>query len=261
MLRSCSMHDAPSLLECQRQFMAALYAGDENTSVATIMGNGLEPAARLRIYRHMCEAVQTDALRTTYPAVLALVGEAFFAQCARGYRRVHVSRTGNLQDFGAGFADYLATVPEARTLPYLTDVARLEWLHQEVALAADAVPLSVSTIGRLASTASVTLHPSVRRLASPHAVLTIFRYAVQPEGTRLQLPDTGENVVLWREDHEVAMAALDPASFACIEALARGYGDASADAREIDPEFDLSACISSFAQHGLIASVIRLTEP
>lgn len=254
------MPTAPSLLECQRRFMAALYSPDASGPVEAIAGNGLEPAARLRIYRHSCEGNQVNALRTSYPAVLALVGGAFFDQCARGYRREHASHSGNLQVFGGRFGDYLATVPQARELPYLPDVARLEWLRQRAVLAADAEALPSAAFERALAVRdrTLTLHPSVQCLASAYAVLTIFRYAMAPGEEGLQLPDTGENVLLWREDGEVAMAALDAASFACIEALARGATLARSNtaARAIDPAFDQPVCLGTFAQRGLIVGSI-----
>lgn len=255
------MHAAPSLPELQRQFLAALYDGRVTGPVAAIAGNGLEPAARLRIYRNSCGAIHTGALRTTYPAVLALAGEAWFDQTMRGYRCAHPSRSGNLQRFGEGFSDYLETLPELDTLAYLPDVARLEWLRQECVLAGDAAPLShaafVDALARAADPSHITLHPSVQLLASRHPVLTIWRYAMQPSTARLTLGGEGENVVLWREDGEVAMEAPDAASFACIAVLARSgtLTAAHAAAQARDTAFDLAACIDSLLQHGLVTGL------
>lgn len=256
------MHAAPALLELQGQFMTALYAGDA-VAADTIAGNGLEPAARLRIYQHSSEAIHTAALRTTYPAVLALVGEAFFDQSARGYRRVHASRSGNLQAFGATFADYLQTLPNLRTLAYLSDVARLEWLRQESALSAVAEPFAAADGAQAPADADtparLSLHPSVRLLASQHAVLTIWRYATHPIDDGLTLPEKGEHVVLWRDDGEIAMAALDAASFACVTTLADGgtLDDADIAARKQDPDFDLTACLASLVSNRLVAVTTR----
>jgi hypothetical protein len=187
--------------------------------------------------------------------VLALVGEAFFDQCARGYRREYASHSGNLQVFGGHFADYLATLPELRTLPYLPDVAQLEWLRQEAVLAADAeaLPNAVFKQALTLPGSAFVLHPGVRRLASKHAVATIFRFAMEPADAGLQLPDAGENVLLWREDGEVAMAVLDEASFACIEAIACGrtLADAYASAQAVDFAFDGTTCMHSLMQRDL----------
>ena len=253
------MHAEPALLETQRRFLAALYDDAETGPVDSIAGNGLEPAARLRIYRHSCNEIQTGALRTSYPAVLALVGEVFFEQTARGYRAAYPSHAGNLQAFGEHFTDYLASLSAASGLPYLPDVARLEWLRQQVALAADAVAWPSHASTRAAEPTDgwtrTILHPSVRLLASPHAVLTLWRYATQPASERLALPASGERVMLWREDDQVAMTALDPASFACIESLARG--DALADAYQAgrlqDADFDFAACTDSLVDRRLLA--------
>lgn len=242
------MHAAPALLETQLRFLAALYDDAEAGPLASIAGNGLDPAARLRVYRHACNEIHAGALRTTYPAVLALVGEAFFAQAARGYRAAYPSRAGNLQCFGRHFAGYLASLPAVHAVPYVPDVARLEWLRQESALAADRHESSVAR--------GVALHPAVRLLESRFPVLTIWRYAVRPTTDRLDPGDAGERVVLWREDDQVAMAALDPASFACVAALREhGAPDVACTAgRAQDPGFDFSACIASLAGHGLLAA-------
>lgn len=172
---------------------------------------------------------------------------------ARACRQAQPSRSGNLQAFGAHFADYVESLPACRDLPYLGDVARLEWLRQQCALAADGKPKSA---GPVESSTTTTFQPQVRLLASRHAVLTIWRYAMQPGDARLQLPEAGECVVLWRDGNEVAMAELDPASFACIEALAAGATPAEADAaaRACNAGFDFAACFANFSAHGLIAA-------
>lgn len=255
------MHAAPTLLETQRRFLAALYDDEDAGPIAGIAGHGLDPAARLRIYRHSCCETQIAALRTAYPGVLALVGEAFFEQTARGYRRAYPSRSGNLQEFGAAFAEYLETLRACRSLAYLPDVARLEWLRQQAVLARESEAIQsdalVSRRNPANGTLRIVLHPSVRLLVSRYAVLTIWRYALQPTTDRLALGEEGERVALWREDGDIAMAALDAASFACIEALARGSSldDADAIAAAIDPGFALRECIESLLQRRLITGV------
>lgn len=246
------MHAAPALLETQRRFLAALYDDAETGPLTSITGNGLDPAARLRIYRHSCDQIQNLALRTTYPAILALVGDEFFDQTAHGYRAAFPSHCGNLQAFGQHLAEYLDGLPAVHALAYLPDVARLEWLRQESALSADCATWPRPSVQRS------RLHPSVRLLASPYPVLTIWRYSVQPTSERLLLPDGGERIVLWREDDQVAMAELDSASFACIESLSRGsvLANAYQAGYTQDPEFDFAACTESLIDRGLLRACI-----
>lgn len=252
------MRTALSLLELQQQFMATLYDPAKAGPTATVVGSGLTPAARLHIYRRSCTETQTATLRTTYPAVLALVGETFFDQTARNYRHAHPSRSGNLQVFGDAFAEYLEGVPGCRVLSYLSDVARLEWLRQRAILAPAAASISpedmADAIREAAESIRIVLHPSVHWFDSRYPVLTIWNYALRPTDTNLVLGNDGESVVLWREEGEVATDAVDPASFACITAFAHGLAldEARTAAVSIDDGFDFAACLESLVVHGLV---------
>lgn len=260
------MPAAPSLREVQSHFLDALYDGDPAVAAVLVDGAGLDAEARVQVYRNSGTLTHTDTLRTTYPAVLALVGADFFESAAMLYRRAHRSTSGNLQAFGAEFPAFLASFPNAQSLAYLADVARLEWLRQEAALAADIAPLRtealqeilVSTKGML----RLELLPSVRLFASRHAVLTLWRYTMAADGKRLQLPAEGEQVVLWRSGAEVAMACLDPASFGCVAALSRGtpIDVAHREALALNPDFAWSACIGSLLSESLITAFHPTTE-
>jgi hypothetical protein len=260
------MHTAPALLELQRSFLAAVYGEVASHADAAIVGHGLAPAARLRIYRNSGTQIHAEALRTAFPAIQALVGEGYFVRSAARYRCTDPSQSGNLHGFGRHFAEFLESQPETHALPYLGDVARLEWLRQECALAADAVLLTrTNLLGALASITGRTcirLHPSVRLFASVHPVLTIWRYAVQPTAERLRLPAHGENVVLWRSHAEVAIAPVESADYACLDALARGQSldMAYVAARAADPTFDLATCVADLLDCGLIVSIAECED-
>ncbi len=253
------MHTAPTLTELQRRFLDALYDDGDAGPIEEIAGNGLEPPARLRIYQHSCNEIQTAALRAAYPAALALVGAAFFEQTARGYRHACPSASGNLQGFGAGFADYLASLSSLAGYPYLPDIARLEWRRQLAVLAADADSVDTGCdVG--ASKAAlrrqrVRLHPSVQLLRSRYAVMTLWRWCLAPSATAPPI-DEGEQVLLWRDGAEVAMAVLAQATFRCIELLADGHDVATARAAacSVDNAFDLETCLGDLLAQGLIVA-------
>lgn len=249
----------PSLLELQRGFADALF-GRSDAAVRWVVGAGLAPAARLQIYRNAVAATQIEALRSSYPAVLALVGEDFFDAAAARFRLWQPSAGGNLQDFGEGFAEFLAVMPEANALAYLTDVARLDWLRQTSALAADAEPLDahglMATLATNPARLWLRLHPSARLLASDHAVLTIWRYSQAPAPESLRLDGCGERVLVWRAGQDVAMAALDVASYTFVAALAERFDldSAQAQASAVDRDFDLTTCLRSLIAQELISA-------
>lgn len=256
------MHTAPALLDLQRCFLDALYDANEAGPTEQLVDVGIEPAARVRIYRHSSELIHLEALRTTFPAVAALVGDAFFEQAAAHYRCRHPSRSGNLQAFGEHFPGFLERLPNVHQLPYLGDVARLEWRRQAAVLAGDSRALTRAEFdARLAALdgpVRMAFHPSMQRLVSRYPVLALWQYATEPTAERLTLPESGDRVVLWRSEGEVAMSAVDAASFACIDALARGdtLDAAHAAASVRDPFFDLPSCITSLVAAGLVTEII-----
>jgi hypothetical protein len=61
-------------------------------------------------------------------------------------------------------------------------------------------------------------------------------------------------VLLWRDGGEVSMAAVDPATYTCIEALsaARDVAAAWGAATAHDANFDLEPCLRDLLAQGLI---------
>src|SRR5260370_27066159 len=120
-------------------------------------------------------------------------------------------------------AEFVADMPEVEHLHYLADVARLEWLRQCAALAADA-----QLVGPTASAKAVAvpperlrirLHPSLHLLHSECAVLSVFRWCQSPSDPAPRPNGAAEHVLLWRAGGEVAMAAVEPAPYRCIQPL------------------------------------------
>jgi hypothetical protein len=79
------------------------------------------------------------ALSVTYKNVLTLVGERYFSQLVFQFIKFYPSRTGDLNDYGADFPtfleEHLPHLPAGRSLPYLADVARLDWAIERAQLA------------------------------------------------------------------------------------------------------------------------------
>ena len=253
------MHNTPSLPELQRQFAAAML-GDAPTPLnAWVLGKGLTPEARLQIYRNIVTNNHAAALRTAYPGVLQLVGEDFFESAAARYMRDCPTHSGNLQDYGADFAEFLAQLPEASSLAYLPDVAHLEWARQESYLAADAEPISVTALAAVTEPdcLRLQLHPSLRRVSSSHPVLDIWRFCQQTAAEHLQLSGKPQRVLVWRDANQIAMQEVDAGCHALLAALLLGTPLAAAheDALRAAKAFDLSACLHWLFTTGLVTGL------
>lgn len=253
------MHSTPSLPELQRQFTAAVLDEESSTLGAWVLGNGLTPAARLQIYRNIVFNNHVAALRTAYPAVLKLVGEDFFENAAARYLRDYPTRSGNLQDYGSDFAEFLAQIPEASGLAYLPDVARLEWARQESYLAADAESINISLLADVQKPEELRLqlHPSTRLLSSVHPVLDIWQFCQQIVSEHLDLSGKQQRVLLWRDGTQIAMQEMSGGTHALIAALLKDMTLASAheNALAVDKDIDLSACLHWLFTNGLVINL------
>lgn len=252
------MNTAPSLPKLQTEFARWMLGEHDSTLPETVAGNGLEPAARLQTYRNIVFNNLTASLRTAYPVILKLVGEEFFDGAAARYIHDYPSVSGNLQDFGAQFAECLGSMPETATLPYVTDVAWLEWARQQAYLAADATPLDPSALAAVADAKQndlrLVLHPSARLLESNYPVLDIWGFCLRDTGERLSLGDTGQRVLIWRADTQIAMQALTAAQYAFMDSLMKQatLDSAQAHASELGTDFDVSAFLGWLISEKLI---------
>lgn len=253
------MRHAPSLPELQRAFAAALVGGQAGALAPWIAARGIDPAARLAIYRNAGFAIHVEALEAVYPALRALVGADSFDGLATRYTARRGSDSGNLQGFGRDFPGFVRAQPETAAYPWLFGVARLEWLRQETLLAAQAasVPaaLRVQELQQVAEDAiHLRLQPHVRVLVTGIPVLDLWSWALDPHGDP---PDPGgpaQCVLLWRGRTRVHMQALDAERAGFVQALARGQSLSGALAGQTAPA-RLMACLQPLLDHDLIVRI------
>lgn len=249
------------LREVQQSMAASLIEGDARAA-AHIRGGKVSSARRLDIYRHNVMANLCGALKDIFPVVQRIVGEAFFRHAAGQFVRATPSRSGDLNAFGREWPAFLAGYPHAAELPYLADVARLEWAWHECFHAADAAPLDVArlaTIDPAAHGALVfRLHPAVRLLDSPFPVVRIWQVN-QPEFSGDMAIDwaRGGDAVLVRRERagvEVVIGALPTGEyhFLCALQSQQALEAASQAALEADATFDLPPCLIAHVQSGAI---------
>ena len=160
----------PTLLELQMQLRRAVLGGDTAALAAAISGDGLDPAARLQIYRNHAFGTLGAALEGAFPVVCRLVDKRFFAYAAHEYLREHPPHSRCLVEYGADFPDFLAGFEPCADLPYLADVARFEWGLDMAATMREAAPLPIEALAAVprenAACLALHLQPSVGYFAS-----------------------------------------------------------------------------------------------
>ncbi|MBK8175430.1 MAG: putative DNA-binding domain-containing protein [Rhodospirillales bacterium] len=223
----------PPLPELQAA-MRAVLRGGEMPSVLNdaISADGLSAASRLGIYRNHFRVSLIDALAASFPVVRRLVGEAFFRAIARRFVDTTPPRSPCLSEYGAEFPAFLGECAETRVLPYLGDVARLEWLVMAAENAADQPVLSATALAAMSpgaiTGARFTLHPSVGLIASnfPIAQIWAANQECNQECTAaaetIDLSGGGVHLLVHRCGGEVGWLVLPAAEFAFITLLKHG---------------------------------------
>ena len=257
-----------ALREVQAAFRRALLGKEDGALAAIVADDGVAAVARLAVHRNNLLTSLTDALRDTFPVVCRLVDERFFAYAADEFVTACPPRRACLAEYGAGFADFLAAFPPCRELTYLTDVARLEWLLNVAAHAADAVPLPPSSLAAVPAAAAprllLRLAPSLGFLASPWPIDRIWRLnrpGVDSDEA-IDLAAGGTHLEVTRRDGDVVLRSLAAAGFAFRQALAGGASLAAAAtaAFAVDEQFDLAAAVAALFRDGAVVAFTLAPE-
>ena len=235
---------APTLIELQHAIRHSLQGGVDGDASAFVINEGLDPGARLNIYRNTSVGVLVKALQLAFPAVQHVVGPEFFEGAARLFAAEAPPRSAWLDEYGADFPQFLAQLAQAASVPYLPDLARLEWKVNLVLHAADAEPLEIA---RLATLGEAELEDLC---FEPHPAAQLLR---------CEFPaDAVWNAVLERDDD--AMATIDLADGPVWLLVQRTHGDVQV-VRLSEPEWRVAAALFSGQPLGAALAAASCAEP
>jgi hypothetical protein len=240
-----------SLRELQQSFAAAL----RDPTVAC----AVYPPANLGVYRNNGRVAFREALERKYPVVRRRVGDDYFRQLASLYRDRFPSRCGDLHFYGRDFASFLDEQLAGGDYVWLADLARLEWLRVECAIAPE---LAALDIGALAPHSGETLEhlvfglqPSLRLLASPFPVFTVWlNNQVQNAPPTDQSMDSERGMVHSRYGG-VHVRPLTPPVFSFLSALADGRSLGEAMTQASLDEAALTQALRFLFSEGLVSSL------
>ncbi len=219
---------------------------------------------RIDVYRNNVHSSLIDGLEQAFPVVLQLVGQEFFRAMAREYLRDHMPTRGTLVGFGDGLPDFLDAFPPVSSLPYLSDVGRLELLWLRSYHAADDIILAPDEISNVAQEdlpeAKFILHPTLQAFQSAYPVSSIWQ-AHQPgeKPGSANIGEGGEAVLLLRSNLSVVVHKVEAGAISFVDALRSGepFGVAAAAALNVQSDFDLSQILHLLLSGGGFTRLIR----
>jgi uncharacterized protein len=257
----------PALRELQRALGAAIAdAGQTPAAAPLFRGAPNAIPERLAVYRGNVFGNCLNALAAAYPIVCKIVGTEFFDATARAYVRAHPSASGDLNEYGAALAEFLVAFQHTRDLPYLPDVARMEWLAHRAYYAADSAPFDPARLAGLPSDRWAALRP----VLAPACALLVsdwplaHLWTVHQDGYAGELDvdlDAGPDRILvhrprWKAEVR-ALAAGDYRFLAAAQAGAT-LGDALEAAVSDDSGFDPAGVLARWLEAGV---VVDFAEP
>lgn len=250
-----------NLRETQQQFIKHVFHQHPNglsTSICT--DSSLSGTQRLQIYHQNIYVGLSKALTSLYPATQKIVGEDFFNAAAYHYIQQHPSTVVNLNQFGKDFSAFIAEFAPAQSLPYLPELAQLEWGYHQTSLAPDAEPLALTQLATIPQARydqiKFHLHPASQLFSFSYPIFRIWQLcqAAQDSAENIDLGAGGEFVLLIRRQLTIEFELLSAAEFALLSAFVAGkkFADACATTLKLDANFGVANALQQHILRGLI---------
>ncbi len=249
-----------SLAERQQQFARALLSSEPVLPSGLACPRGAVGAERFAIYRNNVAVSLIEALRSAYPVVNRLVGDEFFSAMARAHSLLHLPSSPVLLAYGGDFPDFIGAFEQAATLPYLAEVARLEWFWLESYHAAEAEPLVIEALHTMAPfelpELRLNLHPSARLIHLVHPALAIWRAHQEPDDPgEMEFAEGPEHLLCVRPYADVEIVPLSHGAHAFLETVrARAtIGEAVEAALNAEPDIAIADLFPTLFGAGVFA--------
>lgn len=252
-----------SLHDLQNYFYDAMRKHESKNLVHNINANGLTTEQRLQIYRNNVFITLTNALHAVFPCVQKIVGKDFFIGTAKKYIQQHPSTSGDLREYGHKFAEFLQTFAPAQTLPYLPEVAQLEWAYHQAfhGKASDIFDLHTLTTIPPEQYEQIKFHlnPTAQLFTFQYPILQIYQLC-QPESSdqeTIDLTTGGEQILLIRNHLEITLEKLTPGEYALLTAFKLGntFAQACKSALTTEKKFNINSYLQKHLTCGTITSL------
>lgn len=252
----------PLKFDYQQQMKDALLTNHDDAALMDeICADGLNAAQRMGIYRHNVVGGLVEVLLARYPTLVPLAGDDFARGMAQRYILAHPPQSGNLNDYAADYAAFLAAQDEAAEFPFLSAMAALENLEHLAYYAAFLPCLTLENADGFlprveAQDLTLRLNPAVGLLQSAYPLRDLRAYA---EDNNCPAPDmsgsTPHYFMVSRRDFMVESHEISAAEFAFLNAVAEGADIHRALEQTLQnaPDFDFTASWQKWVERHVFA--------
>lgn len=246
-------------------FHDALLDADSALPSGLTSWNRTDCERRFAVYRNNVVTSLIDVLAGNFPVVQQLVGEAFFRAMGREFVTVNPPTTPIMALYGEHLADFIAAFPPAASVPYLADMAQLEYAIQTSRHSADSQPISADRLASLVEDQEALTHtgvklaPAVQVLSSNFAIASLWHAHQGSSGADLSQIrlDQPETLMLSRPALEVELHIIDAGAAEFIRNL--NQATPLAQAAETAQPFDPVAVLQLLIQQQAITDLVSFS--
>jgi Putative DNA-binding domain len=226
---------------------------------------GAEPHKRYSVYRNNVATGLARALAARFPTTEKIVGEEFFTATAREFVLRHPPASPVLLHYGEDFADFVAGFAPAASLPYLSDIVRLENAHIRAYHARDTAPIEPEALSRISADRlgglTFVFHPSASIVRSAYPIVTIWSMNSGEQPLAPIAEWEPEDALVTRPELSVLTRRIEPGSAIFLLALIAGatLGEAFEAALAADRGFDPGRNLADLLRSGAVIDII--SEP
>ncbi len=241
------------LAEQQSALLDALFAWPPEIATENV-ANYLYPTRTrgLKTYQANGHMLAQRALSTAYPVLFQLLGEESFAALASDFWHRHPPQRGDLAQWGEGLSVFIQGNAQLADVPYLGDVARVEWALHRCATSADLAVQSAS-FALLADNdpddLDLLLSPGCSVVRSPWPVASaVSAHLAAPVAGQPDLSEVNrklrsgsadvaaETALIWRYHFQPRVREALPGEADFVDALLAGQslGEALPDCNSLD---------------------------
>ncbi len=184
----------------------------------------------LDIYRQSILGNHLSAFSEVYPVIFQLVGESFFEHVFYHFYDLNPHESYDVSDYGEGFADFLEGFKACDSLPYLPDVARLEWYCHKASLGPNYQVADFEALTRMDESMLQSLcfemPPNSFLLKSAYPVLRIFEVNQlnKPEVEPIDMDKEGGcQLFVWRSGLDLRIESINQSEYFCLSCFQQGY--------------------------------------
>lgn len=259
----------------QQGLLGALFAqpGDGTTAAmhaaitAVLDTASLQASRGWMAYRANGHAMAERTLSAAYPVVAALVGAESFAMLARDLWHRHPPTQGDLARWGSDLPAWLAHCESLADVPYLADVAHVEWALHRASTCTD-THVNTASFALLTSedpaSLSLVLAPGTVLIDSDFPVVALITAHLSGEpglaevGAMLR-KGVRQTARVWRQGLRPRLAPSPCVEQVLLRALGQGMDLVSAlelaCSAEAAMDFDFSRWLTGAVTDGLVVGV------